>query len=118
MANQSNSLGEAIREKRIAIDITLRELARRLNITPSYLSDIENDRRVPAEEVLQDIGKALDLPFDDLMGLAGRFGESVERYVKRRPAAGVLFRRISQANLSNEALEKLTKQTDKLSEES
>lgn len=118
MANQANSLGETIREKRVAMDITLRELARRLDITPSYLSDIENDRRVPAEDVLQNIAKELDLPFDDLMGLAGRFGEAVERYVKRQPAAGVLFRRISQANLSNEALQKLTKQTERLSEDS
>jgi Helix-turn-helix. len=117
MANQGNTLGETIRAKRLTIDITLRELARRLTITPSYLSDIENDRRVPAEDVLKDIAKELDLAFDDLMGLAGRFGETVERYVKRQPAAGVLFRKISQANLSNDDLKKLTDQTDKLSKD-
>ena len=82
------------------------------------MSDIENDRRVPAEDILQKIASELALSFDDLMGLAGRFGEGVERYVKRQPAAGVLFRRISQANLSNEALKRLSEETEKLSEES
>jgi transcriptional regulator with XRE-family HTH domain len=116
MANQP-SLGETIRQRRISQDITLRELARRLDLTPSYLSDIENDRRVPAEDVLARIAGLLDLSFDELMGLAGRFGDSVERYLKRNPAAGVLFRRISQANLSPDALKALLKEADRLSEE-
>lgn len=116
MANErSTTLGETIREKRLQVDISLRELAKRLDITPSYLSDIENDRRVPAEEVLKDIAKALELSYDVLMGLAGRFGETVERYLKRQPTAGVLFRKIASANLSRDALEKLAEQTDELS---
>ena len=114
MANGARSLGDAIREARVAKDITLRELARELQISPSYLSDIENDRRVPAEDVLKRIADLLDLSFDDLMALAGRFGENVERYIRRTPAAGVLFRRISEANLSEEALEELRRETDRL----
>ena len=77
MANGAQSLGNAIREGRVAKDMTLRELARELRISPSYLSDIENDRRVPAEDILRRIAELLNLSFDDLMALAGRFGEDL-----------------------------------------
>ena len=112
MAIQQPTLGEKIRESRLARDITLRELARRLEITPSYLSDIENDRRVPAEGILKLIAGALEIPLDELMALAGRFGDATERYLKKTPIAGTLFRRISEANLQPEDLKKLLEETE------
>src|ERR1700694_588401 len=100
MANASASLGDRIRGARVG-KMSLRELARQVEVTPSYVSDIENDRRVPSEEVLRAISKVLELPFDDLMAAAGRFGEGAERYLRRVPAAGMLFRRISDAELED-----------------
>ena len=85
-----------------------------MEITPSYLSDIENDRRVPAEEVLKTIAKELELPFDELMALGGRLDEQTEEYLKRQPTAGVLFRRISARKLGVEDLKKLLDQAEKL----
>ena len=41
------TLGEQVRRARGPLG--LRELARRIGITPSYLSDIEHDRRRPSE---------------------------------------------------------------------
>ena len=92
----------------------LRPFAEELELAPSYLSDIENDRRVPSEEVMKRIAGKLGLDFDHLMALAGRFGEEAERYIKKNPAAGVLFRRISQGNLREEELKKLLEMTEKL----
>lgn len=40
------TLGGRVRRARVEAGFGLRELARRLGKTPSYLSDIENDRRV------------------------------------------------------------------------
>ncbi len=112
------SLGEWLRDARMEKDISLRSLATQLDITPSYLSDIENDRRIPAEDVLQKLTKALELDFEDAMALAGRFGEQTERYVRRQPEAVKLMRRVSAANLSAAELRVLsegvpTKQKDK-----
>ena len=85
---RSKTLGDVIRDARVAAKKGLREFSRELGITPSYQSDIENDRRVPAEDVLQKIAAVLDLNFDDLMARAGRFGEQAERYMRRtRPRA-------------------------------
>lgn len=114
MSNQT--LGEIIRDARLAKEQSLREVSKLLSITPSYMSDIENDRRVPSEDVLQSITKLLGLDFDHVMALAGRFGENADRYMKKQPVAGVLFRRISENNLPEEALRKLLSQVDELSE--
>src|SRR3954454_23723420 len=93
------TLGDTIREARIAKGPSLRDLAKALEITPSYLSDIENDRRVPSEDVLGRIANLLGLDYDLLMAQAGRFGGDAERYMKRHPTAGVLFRKILEHNL-------------------
>ena len=115
MANTrgEKSLGEVIREARVAKG-SLREFAKRLDITPSYMSDIENDRRIPAEDVLKKIAELLGLDFDDLMARAGRFGDDAERYMRRHPTAGVLFRQISEANLADDDLVKLLKKAEEL----
>ena len=108
----NKSCGEVIREARVARGLSLRELARRIEITPSYLSDIENDRRVPAEEILRALSTELELDFDDLMARSGRLGSDAVRYMSRMPAAGVLFRRLSEENAPEEILEKLSEALD------
>ncbi len=50
---------DAIRTARLAADFSLRDLTKRVSVTPSYLSDIENDRRVPSQEVLSAIAAVL-----------------------------------------------------------
>ena len=101
------SIGDIINEARIAKRLGLRALARELEIAPSYLSDIENDRRVPSEAVLRDMARVLDLDFDHLMQEAGRLGAGVEQYLRQNELAGQLFRRIAQSQLDEEALRKL-----------
>jgi len=85
-----------------------------MGITPSYLSDIENDRRIPAEDILRKFGRQLDLDFDDLMARAGRLGEGTIRYMSRTPAAGVLFRKLSEENTTEDVIEKLSETLDEL----
>jgi transcriptional regulator with XRE-family HTH domain len=116
MANNisNQSLGDLIREARVAKGFGLRELARKIGKTPSYLSDIENDRRVPAEDVLQDIARMLDMDFDELMARAGRFGEEAVRYMMKTPAAGMLFRKISEHKLPEEQLQELAVRVEQL----
>jgi transcriptional regulator with XRE-family HTH domain len=109
------TLGDRVRRGRVEAGLGLRELARRLEKTPSYLSDIENDRRVPSEQVLGAISKELDVDFDELMGLAGRFGEEAERYLRRSPAAAMLFRRISASRLGERELGELLQKAEQLS---
>lgn len=108
-----NTLGEFLRNARIAKERSLRNLAESLQVTPSYLSDIENDRRVPAEDVLGRLATLLNLDVDEVMVRAGRFGEHAERYIKQEPEAVRLFRRISEAGLTADQLRKLQEQVVK-----
>ena len=113
MGDKKMTLGDRIREERIKKGRTLRELAKHLGVTPSYLSDIENDRRVPAETVIMKISQALGIDFNELMSLAGRFGEKAEKYVRTQPMAVQLFRRIAEQNLDEEKLKQLLDDIDK-----
>ncbi len=112
MANTSKTLGEVIRNARVATGRSLREFARALEITPSYQSDIENDRRVPSEEVLKKIAGLLSLNYEELMALAGRFGEDAERYLRRHPTAGALFRKLSETNAPEDVLRKMLREAE------
>ncbi|MFI5091967.1 MAG: helix-turn-helix domain-containing protein [Candidatus Acidiferrales bacterium] len=102
-----------IHDARAKLKLSLRDVTKQLAITPSYLSDIENNRRVPSEEVLQRVAKFLQLDYDDLMARAGRFGEDAVRYMKRTPAAGVLFRKLAEGKASDETVEELLKVADR-----
>ncbi len=115
MANtrDSKSLGDLIREARTPKG-SLRDFAKKLDITPSYLSDIENDRRIPAEEVLGRIAEQLELDFDELMAKAGRFGEEAERYMRKHPTVGVLFRKLSDSKTPDDDLAKLLRKAEEL----
>lgn len=101
------SLGEFIRIARVAHAYSLRDVAKHLKISPSYLSDIENDRRVPAEPVLRGLADRLILDFDILMSLAGRLDSQTQRLLRRAPAAAVLFRKLSNLDSPDEATAKL-----------
>ena len=107
MEKEIKTLGDRIRESRVQKEKSLRQLAKDLDVTPSYLSDIENNRRVPAEAVLLKISRVLEINFNELMSLAGRFGEKAEKYVRKQPMAVQLFRRIAEENLDEEKLKHL-----------
>lgn len=108
------TLGEFIKERRAALDMRLRELARRLDVTPSYVSDIENDRRVPSEDVLRRIAIELELDPDNLVARSGRIGTDAERYLRQTPAATTLFRRISEEKLTDEELHGLLERVEEM----
>jgi transcriptional regulator with XRE-family HTH domain len=110
---RQDSLGEVLRAARLAHGIGLREFARTLRITPSYLSDIENDRRTATEHLLAAMAPDLELDFDELMALGGRLGEETTRYVRQVPAAARLFRRISEMGLDEQEINKLEDRLDK-----
>lgn len=67
-------LGQLIREKRQSLDIGLRELARRIDKSPSFLVGLETGEGKPSasEETLRRIARELELPADRLITLAGK----------------------------------------------
>ena len=109
-----HTLGQVIRNARSEAGLSLRGLASKLSKHPSYLSDIENDKRVPSEEVLHNISVLLNLDFDQLMAQGGRLGKDAEDYLIKHPTAGAILRLISSADLQEEDLKKLLQTATRL----
>ena len=66
MKNEKITFGGFIREKRLAVKINLRKLADILEISPAFLSDIENDHRYPPDkEKIYKIAEVLELSKED-----------------------------------------------------
>lgn len=76
MSKQYQNFGDFITQKREEKKITLREMAKRLGITPPYLSDVEKDRRNPFDlEKLEILANILMLSQEEkttMLDLAGK----------------------------------------------
>jgi transcriptional regulator with XRE-family HTH domain len=71
MYKYGKSLGQLIKDKRRAADLTLIELSACSGVSPSYLGRIENAQRFPSAAVLQRIAGPLGFDEDDLFTRAG-----------------------------------------------
>lgn len=67
-------LGEALRLIRVYHDLKQKELAERLEISTSYLSEIENGHKTPTLELIQRYSATFKIPVSSIMF----FAESVE----------------------------------------
>lgn len=112
------TFGDYIRDGRLAKEMSLRELARRVGKSPSYLNDIEYNRRVPSEAVVRQLCEQLDLDVEVMLAAAGRvLGQGDEDYVRSEPTAGVLFRRVAQERLDESELQDLLARVEQLAKE-
>ena len=68
MANDSETIGQRLRARRVALGRTLAEVAEQSNLSLPYVSNLERGRGNPTLEALQALAKALDLPLASLIG--------------------------------------------------
>ena len=67
------AFGKYLRRERDEREMTLTELARRVDISIAYLSRIEREREnPPPDHLVWALARALDLPADDLFAAAKR----------------------------------------------
>ena len=98
---QMKTLGERIRELREQKDISLRELAKKLGVSPAFLSDIELGRRFPSDEVLARISKELGESIESLKKYDTRPPvEELKRLAAANPLMGVALRRVVERKVS------------------
>ncbi len=72
------TFGKYIRSLRGEKRIGQRELARVIGISPSYLNDIEKDKRVaPRGEIIKSIAKILEANSMEMYDLAGKSRNSI-----------------------------------------
>jgi transcriptional regulator with XRE-family HTH domain len=71
MVPNDNKLGKILKQQRIAIPLTLQELAATSGVSPSHLGRIERGERFPSAHILRRIAKPLGFDEDELFTLAG-----------------------------------------------
>lgn len=104
----SVTLGEKIRGLREKKDISLRELARLVDISPSFMSDIELGRRNPSKEILEKIANKLGTSLNDLELFDKRTTlAEINQLMTTNPRFGIAFRRVLEEKLSPDELMKI-----------
>lgn len=95
----SSTFGEYLRGLRAGKDIGQRQLARAIGVSPSYLNDIENDKRAaPRAEIVAAIADILEADTDEMFDRAGRsrggIPDDVAAIVEDNPEVVALLRAI------------------------
>lgn len=103
------AFGERIRELRTGACISLRELARRVEIDFTYLSKIENGKvSPPSDEVIARLARELEADPEKLLALAAKVSQGdLRRAVAQDPRIGVLFRKLQSQGLSDKQLKQM-----------
>ena len=84
----SNHLGEMIKQQRIALSLTLQQLAARSGVSASHLGRIERGERFPSAHILQKIAKPLSFEEDELFMLAGYLSPQSSMLDEKSPIYG------------------------------
>lgn len=100
--------GATLRLLRLDSGLSLRDLARRLGVSSTYLSRVENGLdSAPTPERLEAMARELGMPATALLELAHRVSPLVVDYVERVPDAGSLFLEIAHRGLDEGQLAEL-----------
>lgn len=88
----ANSLGQYLRERRIQRQqksdksFSLRQLAMRIGVEPSYLSKIERGLEPrPSEETTKAIARELGEDPDALLAMVGKVSSDLQDIIRKRP---------------------------------
>jgi len=80
----ANEIGKTLKQQRLMIPLTLRELAAKSGVSVSHIGRVERGERFPSGHILRKIAKPLDLDESLLMTMAGYLpepsGETSEEY--------------------------------------
>jgi len=89
----ATTLGDRIRELREQEGISLRELARKIEVSAPFLSDVELGRRYPSDEVFAKIASTFCIATEDLRRFDSRPPlEEMKRLAAQIPEVGFAFR--------------------------
>jgi transcriptional regulator with XRE-family HTH domain len=98
-------IGPFIRRRRDELDLSLRELAKKLDCSPAFISDIELGRRHPSDKVLVEIAKILKVKVEELRNMDVRAPiDEIKRVTQNDPTFALAFRTVLDKNISADEL--------------
>ena len=113
MAKRKELFGALVRREREARDIGLREMAKLIGVSPTYLSKVERDEfKPPAEDKVRAIAITIEQDVDELLALAGRVSSDLSDIIRKKPReTAALLRTVS--GLTAEEVRRLSKNAKK-----
>ena len=117
-SNLAEKFGSYIRRLRMKNDIGQRELAKKIGVAPSYLNDIEKDKRTaPRIELIKKLSVILKADLDLLYDLAGNSKKTVApdivNFIENNPRIISLLRAAKNTKLNDDEIEELEKKISK-----
>lgn len=106
----TETFGKTLRKLRLESRIGLRELARLVDKSAGYISDLEQDKVAPpSDEVIVRIAEALQADKNELFSSASKIDPELSRYVANEPQAADFLRRAKERGFGSEDWKKLDK---------
>ena len=114
MSSGRDRFGAFIRRKREAKEIGLREMAKMIGVSPTYLSKVERDEfPPPAEDRVKYIADILNLDSDELLARAGKVASDLTEIIKRQPREAASFLRSTGSRLTPDEWRRLAEKARK-----
>jgi transcriptional regulator with XRE-family HTH domain len=114
MTQRQLSFGRVLRERRIAKKFSLRKFAELVGISPTYLSQVEQENvDPPTAERVQRMAELLGENADEWIALAGRVPEDVPEIIHKQPKEMPLLLR-EASGLTADQLRQLREQIKKI----
>jgi transcriptional regulator with XRE-family HTH domain len=86
MRGGRGKFGAFIRRQREEKEIGLREMAKKIGVSPTYLSKIERDEfPPPTEDKVRKIAEIIGEDADELLAMAGRVASDLTAIIRERP---------------------------------
>jgi len=106
----TETFGKTLRRLRLNAGVGLRELARLVEKSPGYISDVEQDNVAPpSEEVIVRIAEAIRTDKNELLSAASKLDPELSRYVANEPQAADFLRRAKERGFGSDDWKKLDK---------
>lgn len=82
-------IGEVLKKIRQVYSITARDLAKDLDISPSYLSEIENNKKTPSLDIIEKYSDIFDIKISSIILMAEDINENKkismsEKFIQKR----------------------------------
>lgn len=115
MADNTKPFGQMLREKRIEKGFSLRKFAELVDVSPTYLSQVEQGKVVkpPTAERVKKMAELLGESADQWIALAGRMPDDLSNIIRNEPEEMPSLLRAAEG-LTAEQLRALTNRAKKM----
>ncbi len=112
-SGKSIKFGAYVRREREDRGFGLREMAKKVGVSPTYMSKVERDEfKPPAEDKIRKIADILGIDVDELLALAEKVSSDLSEIIREHPRELAKFLRTSKG-LTADDLTRLVREAEK-----